>query len=286
MKESPATSLVGWPPLGHLFGRRKSEPAAALCSETNDEGPARSPSSGDTMAAGSVPRRISTRGSADDSSSQCNSEEVSEVTVNTFEKTMKRQRAAVERDPKQRTTKEESDDERLQNLADAFYQWYQSYQDRDIQQLEQDVVGRQEVYIEEVIELKLKIANQQATIDTLASRLRNLQHSNRQLCNMDQRQTKSLKDENRNLADQLNECREREIHLRSEANAQRIGFNRERAAWQEEKAALLLEVEKLQGPIVWGHEGNGRRLDGNRFESGSVDRSVRSLGRTKGFGWY
>ena len=74
-------------------------------------------------------------------------------------------------------------------------------------------------HIDSIIELKMLVANQQATIDTLASKLHNLELSHRQLKNSETGRNQNLESENRNLATQLNECRAREISLRNELNA-------------------------------------------------------------------
>lgn len=65
--------------------------------------------------------------------------------------------------------------------------------------------------IGEIIKLKLLVANQQATMDTLSSKLHNMELANRQQENMDQSRIHSLEVENQCLAEQLNEYQERDI---------------------------------------------------------------------------
>jgi len=78
--------------------------------------------------------------------------------------------------------------------------------------------------IDDIIELKLLVANQQATIDTLSSKLHNLQLANRQQQRTAEQQSSSrsldLEERNRDLSNQLAECREREMSLRKELNSQ------------------------------------------------------------------
>eukprot|EP00571_Detonula_confervacea_P003000 CAMPEP_0172315442 /NCGR_PEP_ID=MMETSP1058-20130122/25203_1 /TAXON_ID=83371 /ORGANISM="Detonula confervacea, Strain CCMP 353" /LENGTH=197 /DNA_ID=CAMNT_0013029519 /DNA_START=93 /DNA_END=686 /DNA_ORIENTATION=- len=76
--------------------------------------------------------------------------------------------------------------------------------------------------ITEFKRIKGVVANQQATIDTLSSKLHNIELANRQLRNMDQDRVKNFELENKILVGQLNECREREIGLRRELNSERV----------------------------------------------------------------
>lgn len=71
-------------------------------------------------------------------------------------------------------------------------------------------------HIDDIIELKLLVANQQATIDTLYSKLHNSELSNRQRKTNEASHIQKLEVENQVLATHLNECREREISLRNE----------------------------------------------------------------------
>eukprot|EP00578_Thalassiosira_sp_NH16_P029186 CAMPEP_0181103620 /NCGR_PEP_ID=MMETSP1071-20121207/14964_1 /TAXON_ID=35127 /ORGANISM="Thalassiosira sp., Strain NH16" /LENGTH=481 /DNA_ID=CAMNT_0023186709 /DNA_START=38 /DNA_END=1483 /DNA_ORIENTATION=+ len=70
--------------------------------------------------------------------------------------------------------------------------------------------------IKDIIELKLLVANQQATIDTLSSKLHNLEVANRQLMPSEEFRRKNLEAENHRLAIKLIECRESEIDSRNE----------------------------------------------------------------------
>lgn len=70
--------------------------------------------------------------------------------------------------------------------------------------------------IDDIIELKLLVANQQATIDTLSSQNHNLELANRQLSRVEQSKSQHLAAENSHLTEQLKDCREREICLRKE----------------------------------------------------------------------
>mmetsp|Transcript_11631 Transcript_11631/g.25495 ORF Transcript_11631/g.25495 Transcript_11631/m.25495 type:complete len:470 (-) Transcript_11631:434-1843(-) len=80
--------------------------------------------------------------------------------------------------------------------------------------------SRTKAHIDDIIELKLLVANQQATIDTVSSKLHNFELANRQRTTNEASKISNLEAENRNLAAQLNESREREISLRKELNLQ------------------------------------------------------------------
>lgn len=76
--------------------------------------------------------------------------------------------------------------------------------------------------IEELIELKMEIANQQATIDTMTTRLHNFEINNSKLSSSLSREMKARRDaekSNETLTEQLRQCREREIELRREIMA-------------------------------------------------------------------
>ncbi len=79
--------------------------------------------------------------------------------------------------------------------------------------------------IEELIELKMEIANQQATIDTMKARLHNFEINNSKLSSSLSREKKARKDvekSNETLTEQLRQCREREIELRREIMASSV----------------------------------------------------------------
>lgn len=73
-----------------------------------------------------------------------------------------------------------------------------------------------DAYINEIIELKLLVANQQATIDTLSSNLHNLTLSDGR-----QSRVQDLVIENAKFAAQIKEHQERELRLRNELNSLR-----------------------------------------------------------------
>lgn len=80
--------------------------------------------------------------------------------------------------------------------------------------------------IDELIELKLLCANQQATIDNLSSRVHNLELANTQLKKAASR-VKELEVENQILATQLGQCQQRELSLSKQLNSQLEGKDRE-----------------------------------------------------------
>ena len=80
--------------------------------------------------------------------------------------------------------------------------------------------------IDELIELKLLAANQQATIDNLSSRVHNLELANTQLKKSASR-VKELEVENQRLATQLSQCQQRELSLSKQLNSQLEGKDRE-----------------------------------------------------------
>ncbi len=76
--------------------------------------------------------------------------------------------------------------------------------------------------LEELIQLKMEIANQQATIDTITARLHNFEIDNSKLSSSLSREIKARKaaeKSNEALTEQLRQCREREVELRREAMA-------------------------------------------------------------------
>ena len=77
--------------------------------------------------------------------------------------------------------------------------------------------------IHELIELKMLVANQQATIDTLSSKLHNLEL----LQSRQQQRQRGLEVENKKMTSQLNDCREREIQLQNELKLVTASFNQE-----------------------------------------------------------
>lgn len=111
--------------------------------------------------------------------------------------------------------------------------------------------------IEQIIELKLVVANQQATMDTLSSKLHNFELANRQLRHelrrVDQSNKSSVKKveaENRKLADQLGDCREREISLMQELNHRGRGGRDNDDPVMRENAHLRYQLELMGGPII------------------------------------
>lgn len=73
--------------------------------------------------------------------------------------------------------------------------------------------------IDDIIELKLLVANQQATIDTLSSKLHNLQLANRQRTADTSPRSRDLEERNRRSSEALAECRERDMLPRKESNS-------------------------------------------------------------------
>lgn len=79
--------------------------------------------------------------------------------------------------------------------------------------------------IEELIELKMEMANQQATIDTITARLHNFEINNSKLSSSLSREQKARRDaekSNETLTEQLRQCREREVELRREIMASSV----------------------------------------------------------------
>lgn len=73
--------------------------------------------------------------------------------------------------------------------------------------------------IHDIIELKLLVANQQATIDVLSSNLHTLELATRQLRANDEANASELEEANRLLASRLDESRERETLLKRELSS-------------------------------------------------------------------
>jgi len=98
--------------------------------------------------------------------------------------------------------------------------------------------------IRQIIELKLLVAEQQASIDTLSSRLRNAELSaGRRLA-----RTEELEAENRSLADRLDECRARESNLRRE-----LGRRRDNEALMRENVEMRCQLSLMRG-AVFAHQ--------------------------------
>mmetsp|Transcript_4389 Transcript_4389/g.9731 ORF Transcript_4389/g.9731 Transcript_4389/m.9731 type:complete len:581 (-) Transcript_4389:97-1839(-) len=106
--------------------------------------------------------------------------------------------------------------------------------------------------ITDIIELKVLVANQQATIDTLTTKLHNLE---RQLANTDsptgsgQSKIKNLEVENQYLTSQLLECEERELSFQEELYCQNQlldDSNREKQKLVGTNADLAMENEDLR----------------------------------------
>ena len=79
--------------------------------------------------------------------------------------------------------------------------------------------------IEELIELKMEIANQQATIDTITAQLHNFEINNAKLLSSLSRENtarRAAEKSNEELTEQLRQCREREVELRREAMASSV----------------------------------------------------------------
>mmetsp|Transcript_31028 Transcript_31028/g.67107 ORF Transcript_31028/g.67107 Transcript_31028/m.67107 type:complete len:557 (+) Transcript_31028:62-1732(+) len=109
--------------------------------------------------------------------------------------------------------------------------------------------------IEQIIELKLLVANQQATIDTLSSKLHNFNLAHRQLRRIDQTRVKKLELENRQLADQLEQCREREKSLMGELKWG--GYNDDPV--MRENAHLRYQLALMGGSVSAGRQDEKRR---------------------------
>lgn len=112
-----------------------------------------------------------------------------------------------------------------------------------------------EDHIDEIIELKMLVATQQATIDTLSAKLHNLklELANRPAIRRkdkdNQVKMNALQAENRNLAEQLRLCQEREASWRTEATSRRTlleDFDSEQIELEEKNLALMRENSALQ----------------------------------------
>jgi len=80
-------------------------------------------------------------------------------------------------------------------------------------------------HIEALIELKMEIANQQATVDTITAQLHNLEIVNSRLLSSLSREESARKaadKSNEELTEQLKQCREREVELRREIMASAV----------------------------------------------------------------
>lgn len=87
--------------------------------------------------------------------------------------------------------------------------------------------------IDEIIKLKLLVANQQATIDTLSSKLHNAELANRQQKQMDQSRVHNLKAENERLVYHLSEYRERHTGLIGRVSTQLLWNTSNRSSARE-----------------------------------------------------
>ena len=128
--------------------------------------------------------------------------------------------------------------------------------------------------IHEIIELKMLVANQQATIDTLSSKLHNLElpanstnqhnrHIHHQPSTLDQSQQqqrlRGLEVENQKLTSQLNKCREREIRLlqnefaaastKQEQQCVDKSLNGEREHWQQDLERINISLMNDNGEL-------------------------------------
>ena len=72
-----------------------------------------------------------------------------------------------------------------------------------------DASTRTRPSIDDIIELKLLVANQQATIDTLSSKLHNLEILNTRRFDEEQSKVAKLEKENHTLTKRLGECQEK-----------------------------------------------------------------------------
>lgn len=131
-------------------------------------------------------------------------------------------------------------------------------------------------HIDDIVDLKVLVANQQATIDTLCANLHNLKRelARRQfppICDDGDllEAVGALQDENRHLASELSQSREREASWRMEANSQRELLEdsyREQLQLEEENHDLLrenLELRHMLGELRKGEEPDGDDSDLN-----------------------
>jgi len=97
--------------------------------------------------------------------------------------------------------------------------------------------------IDEIITLKLKIANQQATIDTLSSKLKTKSQDVKKP-EVSQGTVKELEAENQSLTKQLQECQMREYKLVKELKAQQDDHEREMKQMEEKNLMLRKALEE------------------------------------------
>jgi hypothetical protein len=81
--------------------------------------------------------------------------------------------------------------------------------------------------IDDVIELKILVANQQGTIDTLSTKLHNLDVLSKRTLQEEQSRIRQLEDENLNLVKQLRECKEIGDSKNQELQAENIELKRQ-----------------------------------------------------------
>jgi len=129
-------------------------------------------------------------------------------------------------------------------------------------------------HIEDIIELKMLVANQQATIDTLSSKLHNLELANRHSFEKeheDKARLQSFEDENRILARALDRCMERELGLRNELKLQRQqimqrklesnGWHNEMEKRNQELIGENLELRRLLKMFQGSHGSTALGID-------------------------
>ena len=178
-------------------------------------------------------------------------------------------------------------------------------------------VGVNEPGIDEIIKLKLLLADQQATIDTLKSKSHKVEQTNHQLQDTNkehQSQIKTLTTENQDLACQLNDSKKKEGNLRKElsTNIKNSPFFKKLKAENQKLAAYVNEIQqreidlRKECSIMLKHVSSitsKSAADSSPTPSGAnapTPRSpefddhdnemeqaeVKSLGRAASFGWY
>mmetsp|Transcript_35994 Transcript_35994/g.61402 ORF Transcript_35994/g.61402 Transcript_35994/m.61402 type:complete len:660 (-) Transcript_35994:137-2116(-) len=95
----------------------------------------------------------------------------------------------------------------------------------DVPPVETVIVEKNEG-VDDMIQLKLQLANQLALVDSLSSKLQQFEISHNIKQSVDLAKTKRLEAENEALREQLNESRTREIKLKTEMNNQHLDHDR------------------------------------------------------------
>jgi len=151
--------------------------------------------------------------------------------------------------------------------------------------------------IEKLIELKLEMANQQATIDTLKARLHNLEITNSKLSSTlshEQSTRISLEKSNKEMRDKLKQCHEKEEELRDtiqvckarEAELRKEVITLKPSPSQNELVAPTSVVasrrdsmEKQISTVDWGDDADGHDDNDDDNVDGSNNRSSRLVVR-------